>query len=225
MIPENSIIVRSRIKEAAERAGRRADDIILVCVTKTVGVPQIEEALAAGVADIGESRVQDAEIKFKAIGMRAKWHLIGHLQTNKVKDAVRIFDLIHSVDSLKLAEEISKRAGVFDKTQEILVEVKTSEEATKYGAAPGEILDLVGKTAALPHIKIMGLMTMAPIVSDAEEARPYFKRLREISEAIAAKKIDNVNMRYLSMGMTQDFEVAIEEGANMVRVGHAIFEG
>lgn len=225
MIPENSIIVRSRIKEAAERAGRRADDIILVCVTKTVGVPQIEEALAAGVADIGESRVQDAEIKFKAIGMRAKWHLIGHLQTNKVKDAVRIFDLIHSVDSLKLAEEISKRAGVFDKTQEILVEVKTSEEATKYGAATEKVLDLVEKAAALPHIKIMGLMTMAPIVSDAEEARPYFKRLREISEAIAAKKIDNVNMRYLSMGMTQDFEVAIEEGANMVRVGHAIFEG
>ncbi len=225
MIPENSIIVRSRIKEAAERAGRRADDIILVCVTKTVGVPQIEEALAAGVADIGESRVQDAEIKFKAIGARTKWHLIGHLQTNKVKDAVRIFDLIHSVDSLKLAEEISKRAGVFDKTQEILVEVKTSEEATKYGAATEEVLDLVEKAAALPHIKIMGLMTMAPIVSDAEEARPYFKRLREISEAIAAKKIDNVNMRYLSMGMTQDFEVAIEEGANMVRVGHAIFEG
>ncbi|MDP3786294.1 MAG: YggS family pyridoxal phosphate-dependent enzyme [Candidatus Omnitrophota bacterium] len=225
MIPENSIIVRSRIKEAAGRAGRRADDIILVCVTKTVGVPQIEEALAAGAADIGESRVQDAEIKFKAIGARAKWHLIGHLQTNKVKDAVRIFDLIHSVDSLKLAEEISKRAGVFDKTQEILVEVKTSEEATKYGAATEEVLDLVEKAAALPHIKIMGLMTMAPVVSDAEEARPYFKRLREISEAIAAKKIDNVNMRYLSMGMTQDFEIAIEEGANMVRVGHAIFEG
>ncbi|MDP2942271.1 MAG: YggS family pyridoxal phosphate-dependent enzyme, partial [Candidatus Omnitrophota bacterium] len=183
MIPENSIIVRSRIKEAAERAGRRADDIILVCVTKTVGVPQIEEALAAGAADIGESRVQDAEIKFKAIGARAKWHLIGHLQTNKVKDAVRIFDLIHSVDSLKLAEEISKRAGVFDKTQEILVEVKTSEEATKYGAATEEVLGLVEKAAALPHIKIMGLMTMAPVVSDAEEARPYCKRLREISEA------------------------------------------
>jgi pyridoxal phosphate enzyme (YggS family) len=225
MIPENLIIVRSRIKEAAERAGRRADGIILVCVTKTVGVPQIEEALAAGAADIGESRVQDAEVKFKAIGRRARWHLIGHLQTNKVKEAVRIFDLIHSVDSLKLAEEISKRAGADGKTQEILIEVKTSQEAAKYGAAPGEVIALIEKAAALPHIKIMGLMTMAPIVPEAGQARPYFKGLKEISETIAARKIKNVDMRYLSMGMTQDFEVAVEEGANMVRIGHAIFEG
>ncbi len=225
MISENLRNVRRRIEEAARRAGRRADEIILVCVTKTVAAPQIEEALAEGAADIGESRVQDAEVKFKAIGPRAKWHLIGHLQTNKVKDAVRIFDLIHSVDSLKLAEEISGRAGVFGKTQEILIEVKTSEEATKYGAAPEAVFDLIEKAAGLPHIKIMGLMTMAPLVSDAEETRPYFRRLRELSEAIAAKDIDNASMRYLSMGMTQDFEVAIEEGANMLRIGHAIFEG
>lgn len=225
MISENLRAVRGRIKEAAERAGRRADEIILVCVTKTAGVPQIEEALAAGAADIGESRVQDAEIKFKAIGARAKWHLIGHLQTNKVKDAARIFDLVHSVDSLRLAEEISKRAAVDGKTQEILIEVKTSEEAAKYGAAPEEVLGLVEKASALPHIKIMGLMTMAPVVPDAEEARPYFKRLREFFKAISAKKIDNVSMRYLSMGMTKDFEVAIEEGANIVRIGRAIFEG
>lgn len=225
MISENLKIVRIRIEEAARRAGRRADEIILVCVTKTVAVPQIEEALAAGAADIGESRVQDAEVKFKAIYPRAKWHLIGHLQTNKVKDAVRIFDLIHSVDSLKLAEEISGRAGASGKTQEILIEVKTSEETTKYGVAPGEVFDLVEKAAVLPHIKIMGLMTMAPLVPDPQEARPYFKRLRELSEAIASRKMANVNMRYLSMGMTQDFEAAIEEGANMVRIGHAIFEG
>ena len=235
MISENLKIVRGRIEEAARRAfrprpcmqerGRRADDIILVCVTKTVAAPQIEEALAAGVADIGESRIQEAEVKFKAIGPRARWHLIGHLQTNKVKDAVRIFDLIHSVDSLKLAEEISGRAGVFGKTQEILIEVKTSEEAAKYGVPPEEVFDLVEKAAVLPHIKIMGLMTMAPLVPDPQEARPYFKRLRELSEAIASRKMANVNMRYLSMGMTQDFEAAIEEGANMVRIGHAIFEG
>lgn len=225
MISENLRNVRIRIKEAAHRAGRRADDIILVCVTKTVAMPQIEEALAEGAADIGESRVQDAEVKFKAIGPRAKWHLIGHLQTNKVKDAVRIFDLIHSVDSIKLAEEVSRRAGVFGKTQEILIEVKTSEEAAKYGVPPGEVFDLVEKTAVLPRIKIMGLMTMAPFVPEADQARPYFRRLRELSEAIAAKKIDNVSMRYLSMGMSQDFEAAIEEGANIVRIGHAIFEG
>lgn len=225
MIYENLSAVRRRIKEASERAGRRAEGIILVCVTKTVEIPLIEEALAAGVADIGESRVRDAEEKFRAIGARAKWHLIGRLQTNKVKDAVRIFDLIHSVDSLRLAEEISKRARAINKTQEILVEVKTSEEAAKYGVAPEEAIALVEKAAALPNIKIMGLMTMAPIVSDAEETRPYFRRLRELSGAIAARKIDNVSMRRLSMGMTRDFEVAVEEGANMIRVGHAIFEG
>jgi len=225
MISENLRNVRIRIKEAARRAGRRADDIILVCVTKTVAMPQIEEALAAGAADIGESRIQDAEVKFKAIGPRAKWHLIGHLQTNKVKDAVRIFDLIHSVDSIKLAEEVSRRAGAFGKAQEILIEVKTSREAAKYGAAPGEVFDLVEKAAVLPHIKIMGLMTMAPFVPEADQARPYFRRLRELSGEIAAKKMDNVSMRYLSMGMSQDFEAAIEEGANIVRIGHAIFEG
>jgi len=225
MISENLRAVRGRIKEAAGRAGRRADDIILVCVTKTAGIPGIEEALAAGAADIGESRVQDAEIKFMAIGKRAKWHLIGHLQTNKVKDAARIFDLIHSVDSLKLAEEISKRAGADGKTQEILIEVKTSKEAAKYGVGTEAVFELIKKASALPHIKIMGLMTMAPIVPDAGQARPYFRRLRELSEGISAKKIDNVSMRYLSMGMTQDFEVAIEEGANIVRIGRAIFEG
>jgi PLP dependent protein len=225
MISENLKIVRGRIKAAAERAGRRADDIILVCVTKTAGIPSIEEALAASAADIGESRVQDAEVKFRAIGARARWHLVGHLQTNKVKGAVRIFDLIHSVDSLRLAGEISKRAGAFKKTQKILVEVKTSEEAAKYGAEPEEVIGLVEKVAALPHIKIMGLMTIAPLVPDNGKTRPYFRRLREISEAIAGKNIDDVSMRYLSMGMTRDFEVAVEEGANIIRVGHAIFEG
>lgn len=225
MISENLRAVRRRIEEAARRAGRDAGEIILICVTKATDVPQIEEALKAGVADIGESRVQDAEVKFKAIGTRARWHLIGHLQTNKVKDAVRIFGLIHSVDSLKLAEEISKRAGGIGKTQEILIEVKTSEDAAKYGALPDEVFGLVKKSSALPHIKIMGLMTMAPVVRDAQQARPYFRRLREISEAIAVARIENVSMRYLSMGMSQDFEAAIEEGANMVRIGHAIFEG
>jgi len=225
MISENLKIVRGKIEEAARRAGKRADDIILICVTKTVGIPLIEEALAAGASDIGESRVRDAEEKFRVIGTRAKWHLIGRLQTNKVKDAVRIFDLIHSVDSLRLAQEISKRAGAIDKTQEILVEVKTSEEAAKYGAAPEEAIALVEKAAVLPNIRITGLMTIAPLVQDAGQARPYFRRLRQLFEAIAARKIDNVSMRHLSMGMTRDFEVAVEEGADMIRVGHAIFEG
>ncbi|MFA5338887.1 MAG: YggS family pyridoxal phosphate-dependent enzyme [Candidatus Omnitrophota bacterium] len=225
MIPENIQAIKERIRLAAGKIGKNDRDITLVCVTKAVGVPQIEEALAAGVTDIGESYVQAAEIKFKAIEYRAKWHLIGHLQTNKVKEAVRMFDLIHSVDSLKLAEEISRRsAGLLD-PKKVLIEVKTSEEATKYGVLPEQSLPLIEKIAVLPHIKVMGLMTMAPFTENPEDSRPYFERLKKLSLLILTKRIRNVDMRYLSMGMTQDFEVAIEEGANIIRIGHAIFGG
>ncbi|MDD4879207.1 MAG: YggS family pyridoxal phosphate-dependent enzyme [Candidatus Omnitrophica bacterium] len=225
MIAENIQAVRERIRRAAERVGKKERDITLVCVTKTIGAPQIEEALAAGVTDIGESYVQAAEIKFKAIEFRAKWHLVGHLQTNKVKEAVRMFDFIHSVDSLKLAEEISKRsAGLLD-PKKVLIEVKISEEATKYGVPPEQALPLIEKIAVLPNIKVLGLMTMAPFTENPEESRPYFERLRKLSLLILTKRVRNVDMRYLSMGMTQDFEVAIEEGANIIRVGHAIFGG
>ncbi|MDD5073156.1 MAG: YggS family pyridoxal phosphate-dependent enzyme [Candidatus Omnitrophica bacterium] len=225
MIPENIRGVKERIRLAAGKIGKNDRDITLVCVTKTVDVPRIEEALAAGVTDIGENYVQAAEIKFKAIEYRAKWHLIGHLQTNKVKEAVRMFDLIHSVDSLKLAEEISKRsAGLLD-PKKVLIEVKTSEEATKYGVLPEQALPLIEKIAVLPHIKVMGLMTMAPFTENPEDSRPYFERLKKLSLLILTKRIRNVDMRYLSMGMTQDFEVAIEEGANIIRIGHAIFGG
>lgn len=223
MISDKLQVVKERIRLAAEKVGRNDRDIVLVCVTKTVGVPQMEEAIAAGATDIGESYVQAAEIKFKAIGEKAKWHLIGHLQTNKVREAVQIFDLIHSVDSLKLAEEISRRAAGLREPKKILLEVKTSEEATKYGVFPEQALPLIERMSALPNIKVMGLMTMAPFTENPEESRPYFQKLKKLAMLIRDKRIANVNLEYLSMGMTQDFEVAIEEGANIIRIGHAIF--
>ncbi|KPK40833.1 MAG: hypothetical protein AMJ78_06755 [Omnitrophica WOR_2 bacterium SM23_29] len=225
MIYENLMHVRQRIGEAAGRGGRNGDEIVLVCVTKGVGITQIEEAVKAGVTDIGENYIQDAVKKFNAIGRKVKWHFIGHLQTNKVKDAVYIFDLIHSVDSLKLAQEISRQASKLGIIKDVLIEVKTSEEATKYGILPAGVSNLIEEVSTLPNLRVMGLMTMAPIVDTPEKARPYFRRLKELSQAIATKKIENVRMQWLSMGMTQDFEVAIEESANMVRIGRAIFEG
>lgn len=225
MISENLRNVLKRIDDAASRVGRKGCDVTLVCVTKTVTVPQIEEAITSGVKEIGESYVRDAAVKFKALGNRVKWHLIGHLQTNKAKDAVRIFDLIHSVDSLRLAQEISRRCAALKITREVLIEIRTSGEAAKYGVLPEDSIGLLKKVSELPNIKVAGLMTMAPFVSDPEEARPYFTRLKKLSAIIADKRIPNVNMQYLSMGMTQDFEVAIEEGANIVRIGRAIFEG
>ncbi len=225
MIYENLMYVRRSIENAAKRIGRSGDEIVLVCVTKEVGIPQIEQAIKAGVTDIGENYIQDAVKKFDAIGKKVKWHFIGHLQTNKVKDAVRIFDLIHSVDSLKLAQKISKQASKLRIVKDILIEVKTSAEATKYGVLPEGVSNLIEEISTLPNLRVMGLMTMAPIVDVPEKARPYFRRLRELSQAIAARKVENVRMQWLSMGMTQDFEVAIEVGANMVRIGRAIFEG
>lgn len=225
MIYENLRHVRKRIEEAAKHVGRNGDDIVLVCVTKEVGIPEIEKVIAVGITDIGENYIQDAVKKYEALGRRVKWHFIGHLQTNKVKDAVRIFDLLHSVDSLKLAEEISEKAGKLGIIKDVLIEVKTSPEATKYGVSPEKTLNLIENMAALPNLRVLGLMTMAPIDDAQEKARPYFRRLKELAQAIAAKKIENVKMQWLSMGMTQDFEVAIEEGSNMVRIGRAIFEG
>lgn len=225
MISENLQSVKERISRAAEKVNRNDLDIKLVCVTKGATVQQIEEALAAGVKDIGENYVQDAEEKFRTIEFRANWHLIGHLQTNKVKPAVRIFDYIHSVDSLQLAEEISRRsAGQLD-PKRILIEVKTSEEATKFGVLPEKTLPLVERISELPNVRICGLMTMAPFSEDPENSRPYFQRLKKLSQLISGKMIKNVDLRYLSMGMSQDFEVAIEEGANILRIGRAIFGG
>ncbi len=224
MIADNLNRVRDRISKAAEKIGRNDRDITLVCVTKAVGVAQIEEALAAGVTDIGESYVQAAEMKFGAIEHRAKWHLVGHLQTNKVKEAVKIFDVIQSVDSFRLADEISRRSEASKIPKKILIEVKTSEEATKFGVMPEQVIQLLEKISSLKYVNVIGLMTMAPFTEEPEESRPYFRRLKKLATMANSKAIRNVRIDYLSMGMTQDFEVAIEEGANILRIGHAIFE-
>jgi len=167
--------------------------------------------------------VQEAKEKYQIITADIEWHLVGHLQTNKVKYAVEIFDCIHSVDSIKLAEEIDKRSLQFGKTTNVLVEVNVSGEETKCGIKPEEVEPFLKEISKFSRIRVRGLMTIVPIVEDKEEVRPYFRRLRELSKEIKSKNIKNVKMDYLSMGMSEDFEIAIEEGANMVRIGRGIF--
>jgi pyridoxal phosphate enzyme (YggS family) len=226
MITENLIQVRERIRRAAQRANRNPQNIRLVCVTKTASPAQIKDAIGLGVSDIGENRVGDALLKQKELGELAKklkWHMIGHLQTNKVKDALGIFDVIHSLDSIRLAEAIDKGAASSNKRIDCLIEVNTSGELSKYGIKPAELIPFATEAAAFKHLHIIGLMTMAPIVNTPELARPYFAMLRRLKEELASKSIENIDIRELSMGMTQDFEAAVEEGATMVRIGTAVF--
>ena len=207
--------VRERLARAAERAGRRPGDVLLIGVSKTVEVERIRAAVAAGVTALGENRVQEAKGKVAELGRLAAWHLIGHLQTNKVKDALPLFDLIHSVDRLELAREIERRAAARGQVVDVLLQVNVAAEASKGGVGPeavGETLDSIGK---LSHLRVRGLMTIPPEVERAEDSRAWFCQLRELAE--------RHGLRELSMGMSGDFEVAIEEGATMVRVGTAIF--
>lgn len=218
-------MVEERIIRAAERVGRKPGDIELVVVTKTVEVAIIREALEAGVRNIGENRVQEASTKYEELSGEdiPRWHMIGHLQRNKVGKALEIFDLIHSVDSLLLAGEINKRAGALGRRMDILAEVNVSGEETKFGLREDEIRGFLATASGLKNLRVIGLMTMTPFTGDPEQSRPYFRKLRYLSEEIKSDRIGNVEMRYLSMGMSRDFEIAIEEGANMVRVGSAIF--
>ncbi|MDH7600541.1 MAG: YggS family pyridoxal phosphate-dependent enzyme [Armatimonadota bacterium] len=218
LIGENLQSVRERIEAAAHRVGRNPDDIILVAVTKTRSVDEIKEAIAHGICHIGENYVQEAEKKFPEIGSSVRWHMIGHLQRNKAKHAVEIFDVVHSVDSEQLARELGRRAQAANKCVDVLVEVNISGEQTKFGVGPDDALELVETIREISGIRLCGLMGMAPIVEDPEETRPYFAKLKELWD-----KLPEENRIYLSMGMTQDFEVAIEEGSNMVRIGTAIF--
>jgi len=223
-VRENIRLVQSRIAAALERAGRSEDLVTLVTVTKIVAVAKIQEALEAGVTHLGENRIQDAAPKIAALRNRTdiNWHMIGHLQTNKVKLAVELFSLIHSVDSVRLAQEIAKRALQQNKVMDVLFEVNVSGETSKYGLPIAEVVPVVREAARFEGISVKGLMTMAPFVPDPEEVRPYFRKLREL--LITLRESGVGQMEYLSMGMTNDFEVAIEEGANIVRVGTAIFE-
>jgi pyridoxal phosphate enzyme (YggS family) len=214
-ISANLVRVRERIARAAERAGRRPADVLLIGVSKTVDVARIRAAVAAGVTALGENRVQEAKAKIAELGRPAAWHLIGHLQTNKVKDALELFDVIHSLDRLELAREMERRAAARGQVVETLLQVNIAAEPSKGGVGPdavGESLGLIGKLA---HLRVRGLMAIPPEVERAEDARPWFRRLRELAERHGLSE--------LSMGMSGDFEVAVEEGATMVRVGTAIF--
>lgn len=217
--------VRKRISMAALRSGRNPRDITLIAVTKTVGPEAIKEAIAAGVSIFGENRVQEAQEKIVVCGAlpeksNLRWHFIGHLQKNKAKYAVRLFDLIHSIDSIACAEELNRYAEKTGKTQEALVEVKLSGEESKHGLFKKDLLALLAAAGNLKNLKIRGLMTVPPFFADIEEVRPYFKELRELRDKAASA---GFNITELSMGMSHDFETAIEEGATMVRVGSAIF--
>ncbi|OGW08568.1 MAG: YggS family pyridoxal phosphate enzyme [Nitrospinae bacterium RIFCSPLOWO2_12_39_16] len=209
-----------KIKLAAERVGRKEESVELVAVTKTVDVSKIKEAIRAGIKIIGENRVQEAREKFKDIGKEVEWHLIGHLQTNKVKYIFDIFSLIHSVDSLLLSEEIQRRAENKGLETDILIEVNLSGEKTKFGILPEKAINFVKDISRFKNINIMGLMTIPPFSESPEDSRKYFKMLRMLRDDIQKEGIE---MKELSMGMSNDFEAAVEEGATMVRIGTAIF--
>jgi PLP dependent protein len=222
-VAENLGAVKERMAKAAARVGRDPESITLVAVSKTVPVERIREAIEAGQHVFGENRVQEAQAKVQALGRAVRWHLIGHLQRNKVKVVCDLFDLIESVDSLALAQAINARAAQHGLMMPILVQVNIGDETTKSGVAATEALALVQQVALLPHVSVRGLMCVPPPVDTPEHARPYFAQLRTLAEWIARQQIPNTSMTELSMGMSHDFEVAIEEGATMVRVGSAIF--
>lgn len=223
MVADNIARVRDRIERAAARAGRDASAIRLVAVSKTKPEWLIEEAIAAGITDLGENRVQEALSKYDAIGDRVTWHLIGSLQSNKARHAVRVFGMIQSVDRLQLGEELSRRCTAMGKKMPVLVQVKTSDEDTKSGVSPEQAPALVEQLSLLSGLTVQGLMTIPAYTPDPNDVRPAFRLLRNLRDAIAHQGIEGVEMRYLSMGMTHDFEGAVEEGANMIRVGTAIF--
>lgn len=223
MIKENLQEVRQNLKKSCERAGRNPEDVVLIAVSKTKPVPMLEEAYAEGIRDFGENKVQELVDKYEQLPGDIRWHMIGHLQRNKVKYIIDKAWLIHSVDSFRLAEEISKEAVKHSLTARILIEVNVAEEESKFGVSVEETESLIREISVLPGIEIHGLMTIAPYVEDPEENRDIFKKLKNLSVDIAEKNIDNVFMDFLSMGMTGDYEVAAEEGAAFVRVGTGIF--
>jgi len=214
-IRENLGRVRERVERACQKAGRSSEEVTIVAISKTFGVAAIREAYEAGLRDIGENRVQEAEPKIRELavqGIRPTWHMVGHLQTNKVKTALDIFDIIHSVDSLRLAEALNRHAA---RPFPVLLEVNVAGEASKFGFSLEGVPSVVEAMCRLPNLDVQGLMTVAPLVADPEEVRWVFRQLRGLR--------DSLGLRHLSMGMTDDFEVAIEEGATLVRIGRAIF--
>ena len=213
MIKDN---VKSILKELPE-------NVDLVGAAKTRTPEEVLEAIEAGLEIIGHNYVQEAEKAFEAVGQRAKWHMIGHLQSNKAKKAVRVFDMIETVDSVKLAKAIDKACGNIKKTMPILIEINSGEEPQKAGVMPKDAVSLIREISELENIKVMGLMTMGPFSGDPEDARPYFQKTRELFEEIKKLNLPGVEMKYLSMGMSNSYKIALEERANMVRIGTNIF--
>ncbi len=222
-IRENVAVVEAKIAAAAKRAGRNPEDILLLAVSKTKPVEMIQEAVDCGLTALGENKVQEIMEKFEPMGKGVHWHLIGHLQTNKVKYIIDKVDMIHSVESLRLAQEIDKRAAAAKVIMDILVEVNIAGEESKFGVRPEDTEVFLRELSKFDNIHVRGLMTVAPFVNNPEENRVYFRKMRELLVDMNAKKIDNISMDVLSMGMTGDYEVAIEEGATIVRVGTGIF--
>ena len=224
MLKENLEEVEEKIAKACERAGRAREEVTLIAVSKTKPVEMLQEIYDEGIRDFGENKVQELTEKYEVMPKDMKWHMIGHLQRNKVKYIVDKVTLIHSVDSLRLAETISREAEKKGVTVPILIEVNIAGEETKFGlSSKEEVISLTEQIAALPNLSVKGLMTVAPPAKDPEENRPFFLEIRQLSVDITNKNIDNVSMEILSMGMTNDYTVAIEEGATMVRVGTGIF--
>jgi len=220
-LAENLISIRQRIAAACARSGREVDSVTLLAVSKTHPPETIRAAVAGGQLLFGENKIQEAKAKIPLCPGRARWHFIGHLQSNKVRDAVELFEMIQGVDSLGLAQEISKRAESAAKTMPVLLEVNVAGEASKFGYPPERLLAELNALNALPRIEVHGLMAIPPFAPVAEKARPYFRRLRELK--LECEKILGVPLPHLSMGMSGDFEVAIEEGATIVRIGTALF--
>ena len=215
---------RIQIAEAVEGLLKTIPpDVTLVAAAKGRTIEEVEAAIQAGVAHVGHNYVQEAKPIIEAVGDRATWHMIGHLQRNKAAAAVRIFDMIETVDSMRLAEAIDRRCARLGRTMPVFVEINSGRERTKTGVLPEELDDLVVGITKLKHIRLMGLMTMGPRFGDPEDARPFFKATREAFERLSARRLPNVSLQYLSMGMTNSYQVAIEEGANLVRIGTKIF--
>lgn len=224
-IASNIQKVREKIVEIYDKAGLHPEKIALVAATKNRDVSQIKEAMEAGIKIIGENRLQEAKRKMAFFNTEAvQWHFIGHLQTNKVKQVIELFGLIQSVDSQHLIEEISRRALMANKKMRVLIEVNVAKDPKKYGLPPGDVLEFIRRNSTLEGVSIRGLMTIAPMV-EPQKTRPYFRRMKELFELVKVEKIPEVKMKWLSIGMSDDFPVAVEEGSNMLRLGRAIFEG
>jgi len=219
----NILRVKERIDRAALRADRNPEEIKLVAVSKSFGLEHIRAAIAAGITVLGENRVQEAQQKIPQIEARASWHLVGHLQSNKAKLAAELFDMIHSIDRVSIAEKLNRHLAALSKRMEVLIQIDLVGEETKFGIPEGELEELVQRVGEIENLTLIGLMVLPPFFHNPEDVRPYFQRLRQLLNQLNRKRMVSTELKELSMGMSHDFEVAIEEGATMIRLGTAIF--